>query len=85
MEKRSQNPFTSTFGKVPFALAGRKDYINDAISGLDGQPGNPFRSIAFYGPRGSGKTVLMEMIARIASEQGWMDMRGLNRSGRPAQ
>ena len=72
MRRKSSNPFTPTFGKIPFALAGRADYIDDVIGGLANQPGDPYRSVIFYGPRGSGKTVLMEAIAREASEMGWI-------------
>lgn len=72
MVVRSSNPFTPTFGKVPFALAGRTEYIDDVIGGLANQPGDPYRSVVFYGPRGSGKTVLMETIAREASGMGWV-------------
>ena len=72
MAATASNPFTPTFGKVPFALAGRTDYIDDVIGGLANQPGDPYRSVVFYGPRGSGKTVLMEAIAREASGMGWV-------------
>ncbi len=81
MAGMASNPFTPTFGKVPFAIAGREDYIDDAIGGLAGLPGDPFRSIAFYGPRGSGKTVLLEEIARIASGQGWICATAIARRG----
>lgn len=66
------NPFTPTFGKVPFALAGRTEYIDGVIGALANRPGDPYRSVVFYGPRGSGKTVLMQAIEDYASEQGWV-------------
>ncbi|MDO4401125.1 MAG: hypothetical protein Q4D27_09295 [Coriobacteriia bacterium] len=72
MRKKPSNPFTPTFGKVPFALAGRTDYIDDVIGGLSNQPGDPYRTVIFFGPRGSGKTVLMETIAREAAGMGWV-------------
>ena len=70
--RRSTNPFKPTFGSMPFALAGRNDYIDDVIEGLANQPGDPNRSTIFIGPRGSGKTVLLRTIAEEASQQGWV-------------
>lgn len=72
MVTRSHNPFTPTFGHVPFALAGREDYIDDVIGGLSNQPGDPNRSTIFVGPRGSGKTVLLTAISREAASLGWI-------------
>jgi len=77
----TENPFTPTFGKVPFALAGRTEYIDDVIGGLANQPGDPYRSVIFYGPRGSGKTVLMEAIAQEASGLGWVCVDAIARRG----
>lgn len=75
------NPFTPTFGHVPFAIAGRSEYIDDVIGGLANRPGDPNRSTMFVGPRGSGKTVLLTAIARIASEQGWVSANVSARDG----
>ena len=72
MSRTTKNPFTPTFGRIPFALAGRDDLIDDVMGGLANQPGDPNRSTLFYGPRGCGKTVLMRAIAREAAEQGWV-------------
>ena len=72
MSYRSANPFTPTFGRVPFALAGRTMMIDDIMDGLANQPGDPNRSTIFIGPRGSGKTVLLHTIAKEASQQGWV-------------
>lgn len=81
MAGKASNPFTPTFGKVPFVLAGRTDFIDDVIGGLANQPGDPYRSVVFYGPRGSGKTVLMETIAREASAMGWITTSVIVREG----
>ena len=72
MSYRSANPFTPTFGRVPYALAGRAEFIDDIMEGLANQPGDPNRSTIFVGPRGSGKTVLLHTIAEEASQQGWV-------------
>lgn len=72
MVRRLTNPFTPTFGRVPYALAGRDELIDDVMEGLANQPGDPNRSTIFIGPRGSGKTVLLRSIAHEASRAGWV-------------
>lgn len=72
MTRRSSNPFTPTFGKMPHFLVGRDELIDDVMEGLANQPGDPNRSTIFIGPRGSGKTVLLRTIAREASREGWI-------------
>lgn len=74
MASVSRNPFTPTFGHVPFAIAGRTDYIDDVVEGLANHPGDPNRTTIFVGPRGSGKTVLLTALSRIATEQGWVSV-----------
>ena len=70
--RRLSNPFTPTFGRVPYALAGRDELIDDVMEGLANQPGDPNRSTIFIGPRGSGKTVLLRSISQEASRMGWV-------------
>ena len=70
--RRLSNPFTPTFGRIPYALAGRDELIDDVMEGLANQPGDPNRSTIFIGPRGSGKTVLLRTIAQEASQLGWV-------------
>ena len=67
-----KNPFTPTFGKTPMFLAGRDRLLDDVISGLNNEPGDPNRTTIFIGPRGSGKTVLLSKAAIIAAETGWI-------------
>ena len=66
------NPFTPVFGNEPPILAGRTQLINNVLSGLENAPGDPNRITIFTGPRGSGKTVLLTVIASKAEEMGWI-------------
>jgi hypothetical protein len=52
-------------------LAGREQFIEDVIGGLENASGDPNRTTIFTGSRGSGKTVLLGRIAAIASGIGW--------------
>jgi hypothetical protein len=72
MKKVYKNPFTPTFGSIPFYLAGRDKIIRDIMEGLDNGPGDPNRATLFVGARGSGKTVLLAKIADEASAGGWI-------------
>ena len=76
-----KNPFTPTFGHASFAFAGRDEFIDDVIEELANQPGDPNRSTIFLGPRGAGKTVLMNAIAREASSMGWTNANAVARHG----
>ena len=76
-----RNPFTPTFGHAPFALAGRDELIDDVMEGLANQPGDPNRATIFLGPRGAGKTVLMNAIAQEASSMGWINANAVARRG----
>ena len=68
------NPFTPVFGNEPPILAGRSQLINNVIQGLENPPGDPNRITIFTGPRGSGKTVLLNAIAAMADETGWISV-----------
>jgi chromosomal replication initiation ATPase DnaA len=68
------NPFTPVFGNEPPILAGRTQLIDAVISGLENAPGDPNRITVFTGPRGSGKTVLLNTIAAKAEEMGWISI-----------
>ena len=81
MSIRRRNPFTPTFGHLPFTFAGRDDLIDDVIEGLANQPGDPNRATIFIGPRGSGKTVLLTTIAEEASQMGWVCVQTSCRDG----
>ena len=76
-----RNPFTPTFGHAPFAFAGRSELVDDVIEGLANQPGDPNRATIFLGPRGAGKTVLINAIAQEASSMGWVSANAVARRG----
>ena len=67
-----QNPFKPTAGKMPPAIIGREDVIEEFIEGLENGAGAPGRLMRIAGVRGTGKTVLLGEIGNIASSRGWM-------------
>lgn len=65
------NPYTPGAGFIPEYLAGRETYIKDAediLSCVKAQI--PQRSVAYYGLRGVGKTVLLNTIEKTADNIG---------------
>lgn len=66
------NPFRPGAGQMPPFLAGRDSELALAARRLDvlarGEP--PARGLLLYGPRGNGKTVLLERIAAEARARG---------------
>ncbi|MDR0627748.1 MAG: ATP-binding protein [Bifidobacteriaceae bacterium] len=68
----ASNPFTPTFGHEPRVLAGRGRLISDIVEGLENGPGDPNRSTILIGPLGSGKTVLLDRIAKEVAPNGWI-------------
>jgi len=67
-----RNPFVPSFGVQPPVLIGRSDELLDVRDGILEGPGSPLRANKFTGPRGVGKTVLLEAAADIARELGWI-------------
>lgn len=66
-----KNPFTATLGATPPYLAGRKDSIEEFAYALDDDPGSHERISLVVGPRGIGKTVLLNAFKDTASDRGW--------------
>ncbi|WP_419839275.1 AAA family ATPase [Candidatus Poriferisodalis sp.] len=66
------NPFTPTFGTAPPVLAGRADVIGRVSMAMDSGPRHPDYTLVVTGRRGTGKTVLLDVIARSAAEKGWL-------------
>jgi len=69
---KPNNPFHPAFGALPPVLIGRDDILNDVRDGLLEGPGSEFRTNKAIGPRGVGKTVVLEAAANIARELGWV-------------
>ena len=65
------NPFKPTAGKNPPMLIGRDGVINDFIEAIDNGSGAPGRLARVSGMRGTGKTVLLNELGRIAADRGW--------------
>lgn len=63
------NPYTPGSGRIPGYLAGRDSIIEEAKRCIvSTQAQFPERSIAYYGLRGVGKTVLLNAIENIADD-----------------
>lgn len=65
-------PFASGFGEMPPYFAGRDTEQRTAVKCLDAmRAGGPFqRCLVLWGPRGNGKTAMLEWTAREARERG---------------
>ena len=66
------NPFKPTSGVMPPVLIGRESVIADFDEGLGDGPGAPDRLMLITGPRGSGKTVMLTKLGKIAAKHRWM-------------
>ena len=61
-----QNPFKPTAGKMPPILIGRQPIIDDFEEALQNGAGAPGRLMLLTGQRGSGKTVMLTELRKIA-------------------
>ena len=77
----ARNPFTPTFGMVPFVMAGRDQVLSDMKQALEDGPGNPNLSTILIGPRGTGKTALLSCIADEARSRGWLAVNAVANDG----
>ena len=71
-EAAQQNLFTPDFGQPPHSYVGRDDMLRDVRSGLGAGPRDPRFTSVLLGPRGSGKTVTLNMIEDVAYKAGWL-------------
>ncbi|MFK5584928.1 ATP-binding protein [Serinicoccus sp. LYQ131] len=65
------NPFRPSFGTSPRVLAGRAGLLDEFDVALGEGPGSPMRSILISGPRGMGKTVVLNELEDRARTRGW--------------
>ena len=72
MNPKRTNPFRATFGATPPLLVGRSDAIRDFGFALDEGPGAHERISLIIGPRGIGKTVLLNAFEDEAVKRGWL-------------
>ena len=65
-------PYTPGFGRRPPVVAGRDALIDDVARVLEVGPEHPRFCRALLGSRGTGKTVLLDVIGEVASKKlGW--------------
>jgi type II secretory pathway predicted ATPase ExeA len=66
------NPFSPGAGSPPPDLAGRQDILERAMLSLARiKQGRPSKSVFLVGLRGTGKTVLLQQISRLAKDEGY--------------
>lgn len=65
------NPFRPSFGSSPPLLAGRATIVDEVDGALADGVGAPGRASLITGPRGSGKTALLNAIEDRAMARGW--------------
>lgn len=68
----STNPFTPDFGQAPPVLAGRDAAIESLSRSWATGPRDPGFTTLLLGPRGSGKTALMNKMSEDAKQAGWL-------------
>jgi hypothetical protein len=66
------NPFHPSFGTSPPILAGRDDLIAEFVEAIEDGPGSAGRATLYTGPRGAGKTVLLNAIEDRTRAEGWL-------------
>jgi hypothetical protein len=66
------NPFRPTFGASPPVLAGRDELVDAFAMSLVEGPGSPGRATIYTGPRGSGKTVMLNRAEVTARKADWL-------------
>ena len=66
-----QNPFKATLGATPPLLVGREEAVENFTAALEEGPGTHERISLVVGPRGIGKTVLLNESEKEARSRGW--------------
>ena len=71
MNRMSANPFHPSFGVSPPLLVGRSSLIEIIAEAIEEGPGSPARATLYTGPRGAGKTVLLNAVEDEARARRW--------------
>ena len=79
MNQQYRNQFRPSFGMSPLYLAGRDEWIRSFHLGLF-EPNNPIRASLVWGPRGIGKTVLLNEFEDIAALKNLHAKKAANRA-----
>jgi hypothetical protein len=66
------NPFHPSFGVSPPLLVGRDRLIDEFIEAVEDGPGAAGRATLYTGPRGAGKTVMLNAIEGRTKAKGWL-------------
>ena len=66
------NPFTPDFGQSPTLLIGRDGLLARIGTSLSSGPRHPGFTTLLLGPRGSGKTAVLNSAAEAAKQHGWL-------------
>jgi hypothetical protein len=66
------NPFHPSFGVSPPLLVGRDELIDEFLESIDDGPGAAGRATLYTGPRGAGKTALLNAIEGGTRAKGWL-------------
>ncbi|WP_297008983.1 AAA family ATPase [uncultured Corynebacterium sp.] len=69
-----RNPFTPTAGATPPLLVGRGEVIDDFRESVIDGPGAPGLLTLVTGPRGTGKTVMLNALEDVARTEGWLHL-----------
>lgn len=68
-----KNPFKPTAGANPPRLVGRAALIDEFAESIENGPGAPGRLTIFSGPRGVGKTVMLNAVAeQVQADHQWL-------------
>jgi hypothetical protein len=70
----SANPFKPSPGSSPPELIGRQRHLDDVRDAIADGPGAPGRTTLFTGPRGVGKTVMLNEVEAAFDRAGWLHL-----------
>ncbi|GAA4428746.1 ATP-binding protein [Georgenia halophila] len=69
-----RNPFKPTAGASPPLLVGREEALGEFVESIHDGPGAPGRLTIFTGPRGVGKTVMLNEVRTQTEQLGWITL-----------